>query len=169
MTEAHTKETISVAYVHALAARVGMSVATSSHDYGLDGTFKDVEYDPRTKQHDETGFGIDFQLKATINAKPKDGVIKYSLEVKNYNRLIKTNVGTPRILIVYSMPQDSTLWMSIGPDETILRKCAWWCSLKGFPEVNNKNRVLVEIPMTQQLTSEELQTLMNKVKEGIEL
>ena len=45
MTEAHTKELISKAYVNALAARVGMTVANSSLDYGFDGTFKDIEYD----------------------------------------------------------------------------------------------------------------------------
>ena len=40
MTEAHTKELISRAYVNALAARVGMTVANASLDYGFDGTFK---------------------------------------------------------------------------------------------------------------------------------
>ena len=51
MTEAHTKELISKAYVNALAARVGMTVANSSLDYGLDGTFKDIEYDVETKEY----------------------------------------------------------------------------------------------------------------------
>ena len=83
MTEAHTKELISRAYVNALAARVGMTVANASLDYGFDGTFKDIEYDEETNEYGETGFGIDFQLKATINASPNNGVIKYNLEVKN--------------------------------------------------------------------------------------
>ena len=169
MTEAHTKELISKAYVNALAACVSMSIATSSLDYGLDGTFKDIEYDPQTKEYGETGFGIDFQLKSTVNALPKNGVIKYSLEVKNYRKLIKTHVGTPRILIVYSMPRENDLWITVNPEETLLRKCAWWCSLKGYPEVNNKERVVVDIPLSQQLTPEVLLSLMKKVKEGAEL
>lgn len=169
MTEAHIKETISRAYVNAIAARVGMTVATSSLDYGFDGTIKDIEYDPLAKQYSETGFGIDFQLKATVNAAPKNGVVKYSLEVKNYRTLIKTRVGTPRILIVYSMPREENDWMSVGSDETAFRKCAWWCSLKGYPEVSNKERVTVEIPMSQQLTPDTLAELMKKVKGGAEL
>lgn len=169
MTEAHTKELISKAYVNALAARVGMTVANSSLDYGLDGTFKDIEYDAETREYSETGFGIDFQLKATINALPKSEVIKYSLEVKNYHKLIKTHVGTPRILIVYSMPSNKDMWLTVNNEETMLRKCAWWCSLKGYPEVDNKNRVTIEIPLTQQLTPEVLIELMKKVKEGVEL
>lgn len=169
MTEAHTKELISKAYVNALAARVGITVANSSLDYGFDGTFKDIEYDAETKEYGETGFGIDFQLKATINASPKNGVIKYSLEVKNYHKLIKTRVGTPRILIVYSMPREKDMWLTVNNEETLLRKCAWWCSLKGYPEVENKERVVIDIPLNQQLTPEVLVQLMQKVKEGVAL
>lgn len=169
MTEAHIKETISRAYVNAIAARIGMPVATSSLDYGFDGTIKDIECDPLTGQHSETGFGIDFQLKATVNAIPKDGVVKYSLEIKNYRTLIKTRVGTPRILIVYSMPREDNIWMSVNPCETTFRKCAWWCSLKGYPEVSNKERITVEIPLSQHLTPDTLAVLMKKVKEGAEL
>lgn len=169
MTEAHTKEQISRSYVNVLAARVGMTISTASFDYGFDGTFKDIEYDPDVGEYGETGFGIDYQLKATINAKEKDGVVKYSLEVKNYRKLIKTRVGTPRILIVYSMPKDDKQWVTVDNEETVLRKCAWWCSLKGLPEVDNKERVTVTIPVEQQLTPEVLQELMCKVKEGVDL
>lgn len=169
MTEAHIKELISRSYVNALAARACMTVATSLLDYGFDGTFKDIEYNARTKLYSETGFGIDFQLKATINALPKNGIVKYSLEVKNYHKLIKTKVGTPRILIVYSMPRQDNLWLAVNKAETIFRKCAWWYSLKGLPEVNNKERVLVKIPVSQQLTPEVLTELMEKVKAGADL
>ena len=166
MTEAHTKELISRAYVNALAARVGMTVANASLDYGFDGTFKDIEYDEETNEYGETGFGIDFQLKATINASPNNGVIKYNLEVKNYHKLIKTQVGTPRILIVYCMPREKERWLIVNSEETLFRRCAWWCSLKGYPEVKNKERVVIDIPLNQQLTPEVLAQLMQRVKEG---
>ena len=169
MTEAHIKEQISRSYVNVLAARVGMTISTASLDYGFDGTFKDIEYDPVAKEYGETGFGIDYQLKATVNAKEKDGSIKYSLEVKNYRKLIKTRVGTPRILIVFSMPKECNQWVIVGNNETTLKKCAWCCSLKGLPEVTNSDRVTVTIPADQQLTPEVLRGLMNKVKEGVEL
>lgn len=166
VTEAHTKELISRAYVNALAARVGMTVATSSLDYGFDGTFKDIEYNEQTKEYSETGFGIDFQLKSTINAIPDKGVIKYHLEVKNYHKLIQSRVGTPRILIVYSMPREENLWLTVNEEETTFRKCAWWCSLKGYPEVENKKEIVINIPFSQQLTPEKLAEMMKRVKEG---
>ena len=72
MTEAHIKEQISRSYVNVLAARVGMTISIASQDYGFDGTFRDIEYDTVAKEYGETGFGIDYQLKATVNAKEKD-------------------------------------------------------------------------------------------------
>ena len=39
----------------------------------------------------------------------------------------------------------------------------------GYPEVENKERVVIEIPLTQQLTPEVLIELMQKVKEGVAL
>lgn len=44
MTQEHIKELISKVYVNALAAHAGMTVAVSYFDYGIDGTFKDIEY-----------------------------------------------------------------------------------------------------------------------------
>lgn len=84
MTQEHIKELISKAYVNALAARAGMTVAASYPDYGIDGTFKDIEYNVDTRKYSETGFGIDFQIKATVNITHKNGFIKYNLEAKNY-------------------------------------------------------------------------------------
>ena len=51
------------------------------------------------------------QLKATTNIVPKNGKIYYDLEVKNYNDLIRENIGTQRILILYAMPKDRDLWL----------------------------------------------------------
>lgn len=169
MTEAHAKEQISRSYMGVLAACAGMTISTASQDYGIDGTFKDVEYDPVAKEYSETGYGIDYQLKATVNAKVKDGVIKYSLEMKNYRKLIQTRVGTPRILVVYAMPKEEKQWVIVEKKETTLQKCAWWCSLKGRPEVGNKERITVSIPANQQLTPESLKEIMSKVKDGVEL
>lgn len=169
MTEAHIKELISNSYVIGIAARAGITVTKPTLDYGIDGTFKDVEHDKIHKRYRETGFSIDFQLKATTNTKPQNGIIKYKLEVKNYNDLIEINVGTPRILIVYDMPKNSNDWIIVEGNKTIFKKCAWWCSLKGLPNVSNKESIVIEIPQNNQLTPEALITLMQKVKNGEDL
>jgi len=168
MTEQHIKEQISRAYVRAIAARAGILMEECSVDYGVDGRFVDVDYDAEYGRY-AAGFGIDFQLKATKNIIPKGDKLIYDLEVKNYRDLIKTKVGTPRILIVYSMPRQMDEWITITDDDTTLRRCAWWCSLKGQGETNNKNKKRIILPVSQRLTPDELRRLINLVKEGADL
>lgn len=169
MTEQHVKEQISRAYARAIAARAGILLKESEIDYGLDGSFRDVDYDAEHGRYSENGFGIDFQLKATKNIIPKGNKLIYDLEVKNYRDLIKTQVGTPRILIVYSMPAQIDEWITVTDEDTTLRYCAWWGSLKGQKETNNKKKKRIVLPVSQRLTPVELRRLINLVKEGADL
>lgn len=172
MTEQHIKEQLSRAFVRAISANAGFILRKYEVDYGLDGKFSDVVYEEDCtghKRYSENGFGIDFQLKATTNIVPKDGYLIYDLEAKNYNDLVKTCVGTPRILIVYSMPKDRNQWLEISQQAIILKKCAWWCSLKGLPSTKNNIKKRIKIPDSQLLTTQELSRLINLVKGGAEL
>jgi len=170
MTEEQIKEQLSKAFVTALAADAGFILRDfGGIDYGIDGKFCDViitEDENGKKRYSENGFGIDFQLKASTNIKTKNGLLIYDLESKNYNDLVKTNIGTPRILIVYSMPEDRNEWLKIDRNQTILKKCAWWCSLRGQEPTTNKRKKRIEIPENNILTTKELQRLINLVKEG---
>ncbi len=169
MTEQTIKEQLSRAYTEAISAYAGIMCSKPQYDYGIDGTFQDVEYDSVYKRFAGTGFGIDFQLKASINVSSKKGYIIYDLEVKNYRDLIKTNVGTPRILVLYSLPKDKNSWIEHLADGMVMRKCAWWYSLKGMNDVSNKEKIRISIPENQLLTADELIRLMNKVKGGVDL
>lgn len=169
MTEAHIKESISKSYVKALAARAGISISTPDPDYGIDGTFRRAEYNTALKQYLDSGFCLDYQLKASINVEHSYGYIKYNLDIKNYRDLIVKNLPNPRILIVYEMPRDVNFWITVKNNETIFKTCAWWYSLEGQPEVANKNSVLIEIPDNQQFTPESLKELMQKVEAGVAL
>lgn len=166
MTEAHIKEDISMAYIKQIAAYAGLSCSDENRDYGIDGYINDIEYSADRKRHWQTGFRIEFQLKSTINAKSKNGVILYDLEAKNYRDLISTYVGANRILILYIMPREREKWLEFTNEQTILKKCAVWCSLRGLPDIDNKKTVRIHIPENQILTSEELVKLMRCVKRG---
>lgn len=170
MTEEHKKEQLSKAYAYAIAANAGVIFRDyNEQDYGLDGKFADVEYDAYRKRYIENGYGIEFQLKATTNIITKNGYICYDLEVKNYCDLIRTDVGFPRILIVYLLPKEKEDWLRIRPDYTVLKKCAWWCSLKGHPNTDNRSKIRVEIPINQYLTCDELKKLIKNIKEGVDI
>lgn len=166
MFETHIKEELSKSYANAVSAAAGINCQFYGRDYGQDGVFEDVTYYNDRKAYRQTGFGIDFQLKATVNATAKDGFYLYDLEMKNYLDLIDTRVGRPRILVLYILPKEKEEWVKVTNSETILKKCAYWCSLRGFPYVNNKEKVRVRIPESQLLTAEELKRLMENVKGG---
>ena len=166
MFETHIKEELSKSYANAVSAAAGLNCQFYGRDYGQDGVFEDVAYYADRKAYRHTGFGIDFQLKATVNATAKDGFYLYDLELKNYLDLIETRVGKPRILVLYILPKEKHEWVKVTDSETILKKCAYWCSLRGLPSVNNKKRVRVRIPESQLLTAEELKRLMESVKGG---
>ena len=169
MTDEHIKEQLSKAYANVIAANAGIIYRDyANQDYGFDGRFSDVDvnYVNHHGRYSENGYGIDFQLKATTNVLTKNGMIYYDLEVKNYCDLIRTDIGSPRILILYVMPKDREKWLELCPDGTTMRKCAWWCSLRGWAKTNNKDKIRIEIPEKQLLTSEELKRLIDLVKGG---
>lgn len=166
MFESHIKEELSKSYANAISAAAGISCQFYERDYGQDGAFEDVAYYEDRKAYRQTGFGIDFQLKATINAIAQNGGYSYDLEIKNYLDLIDTNVGRPRILVLYILPKEKGEWVKVTNSETLLKKCAYWCSLRGLPRVNNKEKVRIHIPESQLLTVEELKRLMENVKGG---
>ena len=169
MTEQLMMEQMSKAFAKAVAAHAGLIMREYTIDYGIDGRFSDVRYDQKRNRYSENGFGIDFQIKATTNLIINSGRIVYDLEVKNYLDLIETDIGTPRILIVYSMPKEREQWITVTENETVLKKCAWWCTLKGHEDTDNKSKIRIEIPEKQLLTTNELQRLIQCVREGAEL
>lgn len=166
LPDTHIKERISLSHIKILTANAGFAFQEHDEDFGIDGSICEVIYKTKRRPYSSTGFGLDFQLKATVNAIPKAGFFLYDLEVKNYLDLIEKNVGRERILILYILPRDRSQWVEIDAEKTILRKAAYWCSLKGLPEVKNKEKVRIKIPEKNLLTSEVLIELINKVKGG---
>lgn len=141
ITEEHIKEGLSVAAVRALAHASGLNLKEYNYDYGLDGTFSGVKR--RGKRLVSNGFSLDFQLKASINVKLEDEFVKYNLEAKTYNDLVDTEIGTPRILILYKLPSDRNEWLKINDEHILLKGCVWWCSLLGEnPTLNNQKKQL---------------------------
>lgn len=164
VTENHTKEMISSAYVQAICGYAGMNLMKFNNDYGMDGCFAYVKKVGNRRIED--GTRLDFQLKSSINVDIEEEYIKYNLEVKNYNDLVDEEVGTPRILIVYKMPQDKYEWIKVNTEKVTLKNCAWWCSLKGKKVSDNNQKKTIYIPKNQIFDEKALITLMNKIRKG---
>lgn len=165
MTEEARKQQYGRAYILALAAHAGVNHAIPDTDLGVDGQFRGTIYNLARKRYMDDSSAIDYQLKSTVNAVFEDGVLKYDLEVKNYQDLILDRI-MPMILILYVMPRDENEWFRVSPEKTEMQRCAWWCSLQGYPDTNNKEKIRISIPADQVLTPNVLNELLNKVRRG---
>jgi Domain of unknown function (DUF4365) len=73
------EEQLSLAHVQAVAAQAGVSMSYFNLDYGFDGTFRSIRRNWGTMLVTQ-GFGLDFQLKASINYMTEPEYIVYDLE-----------------------------------------------------------------------------------------
>ncbi len=166
ITSQHMKEGMSRAYALAVGYKAGMNCAVGfEFDYKVDGSYREVEVLPNNKMSD-SGWAIDFQLKATKNITVYEDYITYNLEVDTYNDLIKSDRGIPRILIVMKLPEDNHEWLQVSEDNTILRDCAWYISLVGLKVSENSKTKTIKIPRNQLLTPSKLIELMEEAKKG---
>jgi hypothetical protein len=91
------------------------------------------------------------------------------MEVKTYDDLRDPGVGCPRILVLLVMPEDEAAWTEQGEDHLLIRKCAYWTSLKGMPATANTSTVRVPIPRVNAYSVDALNRLMEKVRRREEL
>lgn len=158
LTENQIKEELSIAYIHAIAAKVGFSCERPKIDMdSIDVEIKSHGYlSPNSTLYSPE---IKLQLKATSNININDDNIHFSLPVNNYNDL-RSNSMTPRLLVIFELPEDKTEWLQHSAEELIMRKCAYWVNLNGEPETSNQSTVTVKIPKQQVLSPDELYQLM---------
>lgn len=152
ITLQHTEECISLAYVHALTGKAGVSLSAHRiHDYGIDGTFRSVKIVGTRRV--ESGFGVDFQMKATTNWEHREGNVVYDLEAKTYNDLVQREAeATPCILILLCLPPDQDDWVDTNEARTVLKHCCYWVSLQGTATGNTSTK-RISIPRANTLTS----------------
>lgn len=101
ITVQHQKEALGQAYVRAVIAKAGFNFGKSEHDYGYDGTIKEVVN--RGGRYVESCFGINFQLKSSCDVTFENGHVVYDLESKNYNDLGKISEPNCPVAICNSL------------------------------------------------------------------
>lgn len=131
---------LSYAYLHAVAARAGMSCKEGNrHDdnSGVDAELRG--WAPFPNGGYLTEIDLNIQLKATISVPSDDGQsFSYFLRgVKRYNDLRAGAQATHRILVVLFLPENAVDWLYQTKEELALRRCAYWVSLRGAPETTN--------------------------------
>jgi hypothetical protein len=165
MTDNDIEESLSRAYVFAVAGRAGVLLGGTVKDYGCDGTFHEVVVLGGKRM--QGGFSIDFQLKASKNCTLDNNDVVYDLDAETHRKLIfrKQQGGTPIVLIVLVLPSETDDWLVHSEDQLLIKQCCYWCVVDGVATAN-KNTVRIRIPRSQQLTPEAVNDLLARVRAG---
>jgi hypothetical protein len=152
------QEALSRAYASAIAAAAGY--VTYKPDIDRDSV--DMGFMATGRMRPK----LDMQLKATINLRKVGEVFKFILKKKNYDDLwIPTQV--PRIVVVLALPKHEISWLSVSDSKLVMKKCAYWTSLRGRPELpDGQGSVTIEIPAVNRLDVDGLRKLMEAAREG---
>lgn len=144
ITREHRQESLSVGYVHCVAAMAGWTWSVRNLDYGADVTLHHII----RKNHYllESGTFLDLQLKSTTTATAARGDISFDLPVSNYEWLRQPTVQFRRLLVVLILPQDETEWLTLTEQALTVRHAMYWMSLEGRPATSNKRTIRIQIP-----------------------
>lgn len=161
MTENEQKQQLSVAYVHAVAARAGYACQVIN----VDDDSVDVQLAARGFVHERAVLRspkIDIQLKATSRPVRGNHHLAFPLPRKNYDEL-RGEFLVPRILVVLLLPEAETDWLVQSEEELIIKHCAYWATLRDYPTSDNSSTVTIRLPREQQFTVSNLRAMMVKV------
>lgn len=109
---------------------------------------------------------LHLQLKCTSAIRSNGNLLRYPLEVKNYNKLQGPSYDAARILVVVYVPDSVNSWLKQSEEELAVRHCAYWLSLRNAPATSNSTTVTVPIPRENKFTVEALRTMMDQIGNG---
>jgi Domain of unknown function (DUF4365) len=156
------KELFSYAYVCAVASVAGFSVELKPR--AMDNVGIDLTIEMPGEAGSTLSPRCDAQVKCTSSQEMfKQDVIKYPLPVKNYDRLRHDKPYIPIILIVVCVPDRIENWLDISENETVMKRCGYWRSLKGEPSTPNTKTITIDLPRENLLTPHSLSVIMEKI------
>ena len=160
LTKNDRMEALSRAYVAAIAAQAGYVTDIGNLDRD--------SIDLTIRAGDAMRPAIGVQLKATTRIPAKAMSFNFPLSIKNYDDL-RIETQTPRVLVVLALPPKEASWLNHNVQRLILRRCAFWKSLRGMPPTDNTDTVSVGLSLAQALTVECLHDLMDRSRKGLAL
>ena len=150
------KEKLSLAWLGAMAAVAGFTWQRPD----TDSDSIDLTLSARGPRRPK----LDMQMKATASPKVRHDGLHFRLKRKNYDDL-RENRAVPLILVVVELPVEDSQWIDITTKTLVLRRRAWWASLKGQGPIGGESTTVV-VPMDQHLDVNVLIDLMIRSREG---
>jgi hypothetical protein len=160
----HRQEAFCHAYLQAVAARCGLTLSVANYDYGIDLTLREITR--RNGHFVESGFKLDIQAKSTTKAQAIGGHVIYDLSVRAYDVLRNEAVCSPRMLVLFALPENEADWTRHSEKQMQLHCGAYWLSLRGFPPSKNARSVRLRIPRRSLFTPDSLGTFFERVRRG---
>lgn len=156
-------ENLHVAYIHAVAAAAGCTVATFNTDNGID-----CQMVHRSQTHvPEPDARLEIQLKATHRVSPTDKPKYVSVQLKNerYRLYAVRNPTVPKIVVAMTMPADPADWILATHDLLSVRHCSYWVNIAGMIPTG-KDETIVRVPTEQVFDDLALCDIMSRIGQG---
>ena len=163
MDEAQQKQQFSIAYVRAVATIAGCNAGSYAVDEdSVDMSLRATGVPGRVRRSPQ----VDVQLKCTAQHVFQGESISFSLKRKNYDDLLGMHYHIPKILILVVVPKNFLRWHAQSEESLVLRRCGYWCSLRGLESTNNRYTVTLKIPRNQIFSAEALRDMMQNIADG---
>lgn len=167
-TQQDIESRLSFAYLHAVASHAGYvcrAAMPEEDKEGIDAVLTAYGAFPDTWKTQVT---INVQLKATVKVPFDDGTsLSYFIDkVRRYDKLRADHREPVRVLIVLFLPAAHADWLECGEEQLILKRCAYWVSLRGAPPSDNNSGQTVKIPKAQRFSVQNLQALVGRLAIG---
>ncbi|MFN8827564.1 MAG: DUF4365 domain-containing protein [Planctomycetota bacterium] len=163
MIDNDLKSAFGLAFVRAVAHCAGFLTAEPNRE--LDGDGVDLMVFARDEHGLVRSPRIELQVKTTQQAAEGDP-IPFDLRAKNHDERIDPSWQVPRILVVVFVPPRREQWIDCEPEQLVLRRAGYWCSLRGQPRVANGSMVRVRIPRANLLDVTAIRGIMARVRGG---
>lgn len=161
MTPKQRQEEISKAYLHAVAARCGFTVASWTQDHGgIDATVGAAS---------TVGAGtisrpkVDIQLKATTQQDlVRDDFVSWTLEIAHYDSL-RAAASIPHLLVVLVLPENADDGIEHTAEQLVIRRCAYWVKMTGMDEADRTSTKTVRLPRSNVFSPDALREILGKI------
>ena len=163
LTEANVEAELSYAVLHAIASQAGFACEYRGRHADAAGIDATVLEDGDGLAPDSTlhFVSLDVQLKASYrDLHEANGKLSFPLTVPHYDKLRSVKLGSPRLLVVLRLPRNRAEWLHVTPEALVAKRCAYWVSVHGAPDIAGQKNCTVYVPTANVLTPDSLRGLM---------
>ncbi len=138
LTENNIKAELSYAYLHAVADRHADGAGVDALLRFKERLAPDVVF---------TEHVAEVQLKASSDQPTlQNGRFSFFLKRDHHDKLRDQGAGLRRFLVVLFLPESPEEWLGHTPEQLLLKRCAYWCSLRGAAATPNRTGQTVYLP-----------------------